>query len=62
MEYLIIIILIGVVAFFTLFKRNTADSKDSDVDTDTDAEKIEATFICDECGENECICRREEKS
>lgn len=49
MEYIIILILLAAVAGFFLFRRKKAGIMDAD--------QVEATYVCDECGEHECICR-----
>ncbi len=52
MEYLIIIILLAVALGFFLFRKNRpADSAGTPA--------VEATYICDQCGEHECVCRKE---
>ncbi|MGM0454162.1 MAG: hypothetical protein ACQERN_13460 [Thermodesulfobacteriota bacterium] len=52
MGYIITGILIAAVAFF-LFRRQAS--------TASDENKIEATYVCDQCGEHECICHKTEE-
>ncbi|MFW6080951.1 MAG: hypothetical protein ACOC7W_03480 [Desulfosalsimonas sp.] len=49
MEYIIILVLIAAAAGFFLLRRKKAAI--------TEADEVEATYVCDECGEHECICR-----
>ncbi|MFW6284395.1 MAG: hypothetical protein ACOC1H_03295 [Desulfosalsimonas sp.] len=53
MEYLIIIVLLAVAVGFFLFRKNRPAMQ-------ADTRAVEATYICDQCGEHECICRKEE--
>ncbi|MBS0013295.1 MAG: hypothetical protein KFF46_04920 [Desulfobacterales bacterium] len=53
MEYLIIIVLLIAALGFFLYKKNRPGQP-------ADTPAVEATYICDQCGEHECICRKEE--
>jgi len=50
MKYIVILVLIciAVIAFILIRKRRTADPVD--------------LYVCEECGEKHCICRKEGKS
>ncbi len=54
MEYLVILFL-AVIVFYYFLRQPKAPVQSNDAD------HIEATFICDECGERECICREEKE-
>jgi hypothetical protein len=52
MEYLIIIIALALALGFFLFrKKRPADPPGTPA--------VETAYICDQCGEHECICRKE---
>mgnify|MGYP006282863803 CR=1 FL=1 len=52
MEYVgALIILLGV-ALFIAYKRQPETSKSP--------EPVEATYVCDDCGEHECVCHKSE--
>lgn len=52
MEYIgILIVLLAAVLFF-LYKRHAGPSES--------AGSVEATYVCDACGERECVCRKSE--
>lgn len=53
MEYLIIIFLLATALGFFLFRKNKPAER-------AGTPAVEATYICDQCGEHECICRKEE--
>jgi hypothetical protein len=50
MEFILIFFLIGLVIGILIFMRRPGPPPED--------ESVEATFVCDVCGENECICRR----
>ena len=53
MGYIVVfIIAAAAVAFF--FIRRPAPAAD-------DGDRIEATYVCDQCGEHECICHKTEE-
>jgi hypothetical protein len=50
MEYILILIVAAVAGGFFLFRpKHSAEGEQ---------EEAEATYVCDVCGEQECICRR----
>jgi hypothetical protein len=53
MEYLIVIVLLAVALGFFLFRKNRPAGP-------AGTPAVEATYICDQCGEHECICRKDE--
>ncbi len=52
MEYIGILIVLLAGVFFFLYKRHSAASRPGGA--------VEATYVCDACGERECICRKSE--
>lgn len=52
MEYIGMLIVLLAVALFFLYKRQSEASKS--------AKPVEATYVCDDCGEHECVCRKSE--
>ena len=48
MEYLILIVVCAVVVGYLLFRRKSQM-------------KPQDTYVCDICGEKECLCHKEEK-
>jgi len=52
MEYLVILIILAAGIFFFLFRKREPAHVDED--------KIEATYVCDKCGETYCDCHKVE--
>ena len=52
MEYIGMLIILLAVLLFFLYKRPADASKS--------AEPVEATYVCDDCGEHECVCHKSE--
>ncbi len=53
MEYIGTLIVLLAVVFFFLYNRYSDASKSAEP-------VVEATYVCDDCGENECVCRKSE--
>ena len=53
MEYLIILIIGAAIAVSYMYWQRTA--------TEADVDRVEATYVCDECGEKYCDCHKVEE-
>ncbi|MFP3981338.1 MAG: hypothetical protein ACLFUY_08090 [Desulfobacterales bacterium] len=52
MKYLLILAAAAAAIVFYLRMQKTTD-------TSADGKQVDATYVCDVCGEHECICREE---
>lgn len=53
MKYLLILAAAAAAIVFYYLRMQKTDAS-------TDSKQIDATYVCDVCGEHECICRRED--
>lgn len=53
MGYIVVLILIAAAVAFFLIRRQAP--------APVDENRVEATYVCDQCGEHECICHKTEE-